>query len=129
MKRFFQTYWLSLLVAAAILYLSLATGRGLAKLPPIPLFENADKLMHFMMYMCLSCVITFNQRMSGKALLLTAFTAIAISVAYGGVIELVQPFFPPRTCDLLDFIADSAGAIVGFVITDIIWIQARSHIR
>ncbi len=82
-----------------------------------------------MMYMGLSCVITFNQRMSGKALLLTAFTAIAISVAYGGVIELVQPFFPPRTCDLLDFIADSAGAIVGFVITDIIWIQAHSHIR
>ena len=111
---------MSLLVAAAILYLSLATGRGLAKLPPIPLFENADKLMHFMMYMGLSCVITF---------LLTAFTAIAISVAYGGVIELVQPFFPPRTCDLLDFIADSAGAIVGFVITDIIWIQAHSHIR
>ena len=120
---------MSFLVAAAILYLSLATGRGLTKLPPMPLFENADKLMHFMMYMGLSCVITFNQRMSGKALLLTAFTAIAISVAYGGVIELVQPFFPPRTCDLLDFIADSAGAIVGFVITDIIWIQAHSHIR
>ena len=129
MKRFFPTYCWSLIVATAILYLSLATGRGLTKLPPMPLFENADKLMHFMMYMCLSCVITFKQRMSGKALLLTAFTAIAISVAYGGVIELVQPFFPPRTCDLLDFIADSAGAIVGFVITDIIWIQAHSHIR
>lgn len=129
MKRFLKTYWLSILVAAAILYLSLATGRGLAKLPPVPLFENADKLMHFLMYMGLSCVITFNQRMSGKALLFTAITAVAISAAYGGVLELVQPFFPPRTCDLLDFIADAAGAIVGFVITDIVWIQTHSHTR
>ena len=129
MKRFFQTYWLSLLVAAAILYLSLATGRGLARLPRVPLFENADKLMHFMMYMGLSCAITYNQRTSGKALLLTAFAAVVLSTTYGGLIELVQPFFPPRTCDLLDFIADAAGAIVGFVITDIVWIQTHSHIR
>ena len=129
MKRFFQTYWMSFLVAAAILYLSLATGRGLAKLPPIPLFVNADKLMHFMMYMGLSCVITFNQRKSGKSLLLTAFTAVFLSAAYGGVLELLQPFFPPRTCDLLDFIADAAGAIVGFIITDIAWIQTHSHIK
>ena len=82
-----------------------------------------------MMYMGLSCVITFNQRKSGKKLLLTAFTAVVISSAYGGVLELVQPFFPPRTCDLLDFIADAAGAIVGFVITDIAWIRTHSHIR
>ena len=120
---------MSFLVAAAILYLSLATGRGLAKLPPIPLFVNADKLMHFMMYMGLSCVITFNQRKSDKSLLLTAFTAVFLSAAYGGVLELLQPFFPPRTCDLLDFIADAAGAIVGFIITDIAWIQTHSHIR
>ena len=129
MKRFFRTYWLSLIVAMAILYLSLATGRGLTKLPSIPLFENADKLLHFLMYLGLSCVITFNQRKSGKKLLLTAFTAVVISSAYGGVLELVQPFFPPRTCDLLDFIADAAGAIVGFVITDIAWIRTHSHIR
>ena len=120
---------MSFLVAATILYLSLATGRGLAKLPPMPLFENADKLMHFMMYMGLSCVITFNQRKSDKSLLLTAFTAVFLSAAYGGVLELLQPFFPPRTCDLLDFIADAAGAIVGFIITDIAWIQTHSHIR
>ena len=120
---------MSFLVAAAILYLSLATDRGLTKLPPMPLFENADKLMHFMMYIGLSCVITFNQRKSGKSLLLTAFTAVFLSAAYGGVLELLQPFFPPRTCDLLDFIADAAGAIVGFIITDIAWIQTHSHIR
>ena len=129
MKRFFFIFWMSFLVAAAILYLSLATGRGLTKLPPMPLFENADKLMHFMMYMGLSCVITFNMRKSGKSLLLTAFTAVFLSAAYGGVLELLQPFFPPRTCDLLDFIADAAGAIVGFIITDIAWIQTHSHIK
>ena len=72
---------------------------------------------------------SINQRKSGKKLLLTAFTAVVISSAYGGVLELVQPFFPPRTCDLLDFIADTAGAIVGFVITDIAWIRTHSHIR
>ena len=120
---------MSFLVAAAILYLSLATGRRLTKLPPMPLFENADKLMHFMMYIGLSCVITFNQRKSGKSLLLTAFTAVFLSAAYGGVLDLLQPFFPPRTCDLLDFIADAAGAIVGFIITDIAWIQTHSHIK
>ena len=129
MKRFLKTYWLSILVAAAILYLSLATGRGLAKLPPIPLFENADKLMHFMMYLGLSCALTYNLRTSGKALLLTAFAAVVLSATYGGVLELVQPFFPPRTCDMLDFVADAAGAIVGFVITDSVWMQTHSQLR
>lgn len=48
-----------------------------------------------------------------KALLIT----LVISIAYGGLTELMQEFFIPlRTGDRLDFLADSAGALIGAMV-------------
>ena len=48
-----------------------------------------------------------------KALLIT----LVISIAYGGLTELMQEFFVPlRTGDWLDFLADSAGALIGAMV-------------
>lgn len=110
----------------AILYLSLTTGEGL---PRLPLFPNADKLVHFVMYACLAGVMTCDMRRAGKALLLTGLAAVIGATAYGGLLELIQPYFPPRTCDLLDFIADAAGAAFGFIIADILWQLTHSSTR
>jgi VanZ family protein len=37
--------------------------------------------------------------------------ATAISTLFGAVLELVQAFSPPRTADVLDWIADTVGAL------------------
>lgn len=81
------------------------------------------------MYAALACVLTCDMQRAGKALLLTAIIAVAGASAYGGLLELIQPYFPPRTCDLLDFIADAAGACFGFILTDILWKLTHSHTK
>lgn len=115
-----------MLIAAAIFYLSVTTGESLPKLPAFP---NADKLVHFLMYATLAAVIAWEMRKSGKALIPTALCAILIASAYGGMLELIQPYFPPRSCDLLDFIADAAGAGFGYTLTEIAWKQTRLFTR
>ena len=48
-----------------------------------------------------------------KALLLTAL----ISIAYGGLTELIQEFLvPTRTGDWFDFLADALGTLVGLFV-------------
>lgn len=126
MKHFARTYGPSLALAAGIAYLSLTTGSGLQKMPT---FENADKLVHFLMYACLAAALTFGLRQDKKGLLLTICTAIAAASAYGGLLELIQPYFPPRSCDLMDFIADFAGATAGSILTDIAWKTTNSSTR
>ena len=42
---------------------------------------------------------------------------IALPVLYGGALELIQQyFFPPRTGDWLDFLADAVGVLLGYSI-------------
>lgn len=118
MYRFLKTYWAAIVIAIGICYLSITTGESL---PRLPMFPNADKLVHFLMYAALSAALTWGMRRSGKTVVFTALGAIAIASAYGGLLELIQPYFPPRTCDLLDFIADAAGAGFSFILTDTIW--------
>lgn len=51
---------------------------------------------------------------------------ISIAVcAWGGATELIQLFVPGRTCDLLDFIADSLGAIIALFISRRIYFRHR----
>ena len=48
-----------------------------------------------------------------RAMLVT----LIISIAYGGLTELMQEYFVPlRTGDWMDFLADSIGAMVGIVV-------------
>lgn len=126
MKRLFRTYWPTIGVGIAILYLSITTGESL---PKIPLFANADKAVHFIMYATLCATISWSMRERGKTLLATAFCAILIASALGGLLELIQPYFPPRTCDVMDFIADAAGAGIGFIFTDILWQRINSFTK
>lgn len=118
MKRLLRSYWPTVAVGFAILYLSISTGESL---PKIPLFDNADKVVHFLMYAGLTFTLTWAMRERGKSLISTALWAILIASAFGGLMEIIQPYFPPRTGDILDFIADAAGAGCSFIITDILW--------
>ena len=83
------------------------------KLPPI---WNADKILHFIIYLILSVFLIygfinlnkFNSRF--KVLLFT----VIISSGYGGVIEILQDYvFIGRYGDILDFTANCIGAVIG----------------
>ncbi len=112
-----------MLVAAAILYLSLASGSGLPKISVhVP---NADKLVHMCMYFGLALTLTcdlYRSRVRRPVLLVWA---ILLPVLYGGTIELIQPFFPPRTAEWLDFMADFTGALLGFLAVDTVFLKIR----
>lgn len=111
---FFLKYWKSLLFAFLILYVSLI--RVVPEIP-IPLFPHFDKLVHFGLYFGLSALLFYdyswkNERASSLKKMLII---ILLPVLYGGVIEILQEtFFPPRSADWFDFIADALGCILAF---------------
>ena len=78
-----------------------------------------DKVAHLLMYATFAFLCLWGYRKQfisngityqHKALLL----AVAISIAYGGVTELMQEYLvPSRTGDWVDFAADAIGTLVG----------------
>ena len=81
-----------------------------------------DKVAHLLMYATFTFLCLWGYRKQfisngiayqHKALLL----ATAISIAYGGVTEMIQEYLvPSRTGDWVDFLADIAGTLVGATI-------------
>lgn len=113
MLRFLKQYGLTLIVVAAIAYLSLAPHMP-SGLPKIQWFAHQDKLVHALMYVGLGGALALNMRRAGHSWRLIAIWAITLPCLYGGVIELLQEaYFPPRTGEWLDWAADIAGTLVG----------------
>ena|SRR5689334_1614531 len=85
---------------ACVGYLSLTPIR----LPP----GTSDKLLHFTGYALMSAAaVGFCHTRHRLALW------AALATAFGGGIEIAQAFIPYRSCELLDFVADAAGAALG----------------
>jgi VanZ family protein len=90
-----------------------------------------DKVAHLIMYatfvfLCLwgyrKQFISNGMAYQRKALLL----AVAISIAYGGITELMQEYLiPSRTGDWVDFLADIAGTLVGATIFYLFYRQKK----
>jgi len=116
-----------MLIVAGITYLSLASGDGLPKTDIH--FENADKLVHFCMYGALAAVLGWDLLRNHTNRTLTGIITCLAGILYGGLIELVQPYFPPRTCELGDWLADIAGILIGYIIIDILWKTTHSSIK
>lgn len=107
--------WIPLFIAAVIFYLC-------CLIPPndIPdvgfgFFIPTDKLVHFIMYFGLSAATGLYYVYDRKGhinILKMIVGAIIIPILYGGFIELLQwKFFPPRSGDWYDFLADALGSI------------------
>ena len=107
--------WLmSLVVIAAIAYLTLVPSPLPA--PPMPLFDGADKVVHGLMFLVLAWCL--NRDISRRKLLVAAVAAFALATAYGGLIEVLQGTMQlGRSADVLDFVADVAGAAIGAIIS------------
>ena len=80
----------------------------------IPLFEGADKVVHFLMFFGFAgcCFVDYKRwRMRNVAL-----WAIFSGVALGAIVEVAQEAMGiGRSGDWIDFVADTAGGVLGCV--------------
>ena len=108
-----------ILCGIIILILTGLPGSVFPKVKPV---VGIDKVVHVIMYAGFAFLCLWGYRKqfvsNGKAyrtraLLTTAF----ISVAYGGITELMQEYLvPTRTGDWIDFLADAVGTLVGLLV-------------
>lgn len=104
---------LSLLLAlgwmAGIFYLSHQPGLDLPGL-----FDNQDKVMHFGAYGLLGVLLLGAMQVSGTGGYSIRQPALATLIAslYGITDEIHQSFVPGRTPDMLDWLADTSGALL-----------------
>jgi len=96
---------LFLLAAAAVTVLSLLPQRDLPKV------GVSDKIEHVVSYFVLAILgsLAFRERRS-------LFALFVLLCAMGGVIELLQAFSPGRSPDIVDALADGAGAAAGTLV-------------
>lgn len=109
-------FWKSILVLGAIAYVSLLREPNVA-LPPI---EGIDKWIHGSMYLLLIVILLWDSKKVkvhksvGAQRWKIRFIIVVFAAIYGGFIEVLQEhFFYPRTGDLLDWLADCIGVVVG----------------
>lgn len=104
--------------AGLIGILSLLPGDAL---PPLPPFSGADKLAHAGLYLALGFLLAWSLRSPSSLALIGIVLLIGL---YGYGLELGQLYVPGRSYDLLDALANVAGAGLGAGAGEI-----RSHRR
>lgn len=107
----------SAVVTAGVLYLTLAP-RPFGSVR-IPLFEGANKVVHFMMFFAMAFAYHFDFRRGKKPVdeaRLMGWIFVSLS-AFGGLIELAQwKMRMGRSGDWYDLLADIAGAVYGIIL-------------
>lgn len=82
-------------------------------------FAGADKLVHGILYFTLSITsffLLYKTRSLQNRQRVILF-AIAIPVLFGGVVEILQNYLiPGRSGDIYDFMANSTGVFLGWLI-------------
>ena len=107
-------YWKTTLVLFVIRYLSLMKPIGGLPVSNIPFF---DKWVHLFMYFGLSIIMLIDWFASKKNKNLKVFIFVFLFCAfYGGLLELLQQYFPPRTTSFADFITNVIGCSIGVCI-------------
>ncbi len=106
-------YWLPALSwASMIFYMSTKTIHRV----PWWWFENADKVIHFILFGTLSVFVFFALKVGHQMrFALAAVLAVVISSAYGGSDEIHQLYTAGRTSDPRDWMADTLGACIVFL--------------
>ncbi len=114
MKRF--PFLPTLVVLVAILYLSLAEQ----PIDPdrIRLFKGADKVVHGCMYLALVWVGCFDSyRWAGRRVLIQWIFVPLAAMMLGGVMEILQGAMTTgRTADVIDFVANCCGTVIGLLL-------------
>ncbi len=85
----------------------------------VPSVAIGDKINHLAAYFVLSCLLYLTliyQRKSEYLFNKAAFATIVITLVYGALDEIHQMFIPGRFAEVLDWLADATGAILGVLI-------------
>lgn len=87
----------------------------------VPKIRYNDKIIHLFMYSLLAFALFFESRkdlwFKNKNYKYLCFS-FSIPIILGGVIELIQEFyFPPRTAEWYDWLADILGVMLGGLIS------------
>ena len=100
-SNWFNTDVVAGFVAVAILCVSLLPPAGSVGI------STSDTFDHVLAYALLGALATLRRgNMRGIGI------AVAGAIGFGGAIEIVQPLFE-RSCEISDFIANSAGCFIG----------------
>ncbi len=95
-------YWLMLFVATHL------------PTVPMPHTANSDKYIHFLAFAGLAFLLAWSIPTVPKHRWLNVVLALAVAIIYGAIDEISQTPVG-RTADVMDWVADSAGAVFGIV--------------
>ena len=90
----------------------------------VPSVGVSDKLEHLLAYFVLSILLYLTLLFQKKSVLLKNYAmlfTLLIVFAYGVLDEVHQLMIPGRSCELLDFLADILGGIIGIIIIKILF--------
>ena len=119
-QRFVPPFLPTIIIAGCILYLSLSS---FPDVPDTPLFhfEHIDKVVHFCMYFGLTLVLYFDwsrYKMTNPEIHIRhTWILWILPVLLGGLMEIAQKYLTAtRSCDFIDFLANTAGATTGIIL-------------
>lgn len=115
LKNVLKYSWVPIFISLIIFYLCCLIPTDDIPDVKINFFIPTDKLVHFTMYFGLSLASAVNYIYVKRGdiviwkMLLGAFL---LPIIYGGLIEIIQEnYFPPRSGDWYDFLADLLGSL------------------
>lgn len=116
-------------VAPALLYLAVLFYFGLIPLKslPGPDFELADKVWHAAAFGGLAGLLSRVLVFAGRPPLLAARDATLGAAAAGGALEILQSLTAYRSADAADFVADSLGAALAYVVLRVLHSAAMAE--
>jgi VanZ family protein len=105
-------------VVPAALYFAVLFWAGLIPLKslPGPDFEFADKVWHLMAFGGLAGLLSRAFAHFGRPGLIAARDAALAATALGGLLEVLQSFTAYRSADWADFLADSLGTGLAYLV-------------
>jgi len=107
----FSLYWLPVIIYAAAIFVF--SSQSAINAPEV--FPYSDKLLHFLEYAIFGFLLLRALCSTGAVSVGVGLRAIAVilAVIYGLSDEIHQHFVPGRAMDMMDFLSDSVGALVG----------------
>ena len=109
--------WLPVAAYMALIFYLSSLPHPEEQLPNFLFEKLGDKLLHAIEYSVLAmlCYRAFRRTVRAYAAQYAVVLAIAAASLYGATDEVHQAFVPLRASSLSDWIADTAGAVIGAV--------------
>lgn len=87
----------------------------------LPDVRLADKWGHLAAYLLLAALLMCDSARAGIVRSGRWTLSLVLPILYGGVLEIVQMYCPPRSADWLDWLADMIGTLIGAALGYVIW--------